>query len=40
MVLPASVKMQMDESRDYPDLHLEYALEQSKTAHFEFCDGS
>ncbi|MCQ4314415.1 hypothetical protein NAV33_21360 [Pseudomonas stutzeri] len=40
MMLPASVKMQMEESRGYPDLNPEYAWEQWQTARLEFSEGS
>ena len=35
MMLPASVKMQMEESRGYPDLNPEYVWEQWQTARLE-----
>ncbi|MFM5017904.1 hypothetical protein [Aeromonas veronii] len=40
MMLPASVKMQMEESRGYPDLNPEHAWEQWQTARLEFSASS
>lgn len=40
MMLPASVKMQMEESRGYPDLNPEYVWEQWQTARLELSEGS
>lgn len=35
MILPTSVKMQMDDSRGYPDLDPEYVWEQWQTARLQ-----